>query len=218
MDRLKNKVAIITSAVHWFRGDPAAQARTAEEAIALSEAQSLPLWLGVAKVFRGAARAVAETDAMGVAEMSETLTLVAGTGVQAGAPALFVLLAQAQYAVGQLAEAMVTIETGLVIAAQTGQPFSDAELHRAKGELLLAAPAGGTAEAEALFRHALEIARAQGARSLELRAVTSLARLLRDQRRHAEARDVLAPVYGWFTEGFDTSDLREAKALLELLA
>jgi len=206
------------SVVHWFRGDPAAQVRTAEEAIALSEAQGFPLWLGLAKVFRGAARAVAEADAVAVAEISEGLTLAAGTGAQAGAPGLFALLAQAQQAVGQLAEAMVAVETGLAIAGQTDQPLSDAELHRAKGELLLAAPAGGTAEAEALFRHALEIARAQRARSLELRAVTSLARLLRDQRRHAEARDVLAPVYGWFTEGFDTADLVEAKALLHELA
>ncbi|HKB40980.1 MAG TPA: hypothetical protein VKD72_31420 [Gemmataceae bacterium] len=205
------------SAVHSFRGDPAAQVRTAEEAIALSEAQGFPLWLGVAKVFRGAARAAAEADATAVAEISEGLTRAAGTGAQAGAPLLFALLAQAQHAVGQLAEAMVAVETGLAIAAQTGQPFADAELYRSKGELLLASSAAGVPEAEALFRHALEIARAQGARSIELRAATSLARLLRDQGRRAEARDVLAPVYGWFTEGFDTGDLAEAKALLEEL-
>src|SRR4030095_6978265 len=136
------------SVVHWFRGDPAAQVRTAEEAISVSEAWGFPLYLSLAKLWRGAARAVAEEDANAVAEMSEVLSRAAGTGAQAGAPALFALLAQAQHAVGQRAEAMVAVETGLAIAAQTGQPFWDAELYRSKGELLLASPAGDAAEAE----------------------------------------------------------------------
>jgi len=90
-------------------------------------------------------------------------------------------------------------------------------LHRLKGELLLAIPHGSGAETEALFRRALEIARAQEAKSFELRAATSLARLWQRQRKLAEARALLAPVYAWFTEGFDTGDLAEAKALLEEL-
>ena len=203
------------SVVHWLRGDPAAQSRTAEETIALSEAQGFPLWLGLAKVWGAAARAVAKADAIAVAEISEGLTLAAGTGAQGGAPALFTVLAQAQHAVGQLPEAMVAVETGLAIAAQTGQPFWDAELHRRKGELLLAA--GDATEAEALFGQAIEIAREQGSRSLELRAAMSLARLLHATGRSHEARALLAPIYLWFTEGFDTRDLHEAKALLEEL-
>ena len=103
---------------------------------------------------------------------------------------------------------------GLAVAAQTGQPLFDADLHRLDGDLLLAT--GGTAdEAAARYHRALAIAREQGARSFELRAATSLARLWRDQGKRAEARDLLAPVYATFTEGFATRDLIDAKALLD---
>jgi len=115
-----------------------------------------------------------------------------------------------------LADARRAVETGLAVAAQAGEAFWDADLHRLQGEIVLAT--GGTpANAATLFHRALGIARAQQAKALELRAATSLARLLRDQGRVADARALLAPVYGWFTEGFDTRDLIEAKALLEEL-
>jgi predicted ATPase len=144
------------------------------------------------------------------------LALAAETGHQGGAPALFALLAEAQRAAGQLTEAQNTVATGLAVAAQTGQHIIDVDLHRLDGDLLLAT--GGDAdEAAARYHRALAIAREQGSRSLELRAATSLARLWRDQGTRAEARDLLAPVYGRFTEGFDTRDLIEAKALLEEL-
>jgi predicted ATPase len=114
------------------------------------------------------------------------------------------------------AEARGTVATALAVAAQTGQPFFDADLHRLDGDLLLAT--GGTAdEAAARYHRALAIAREQGARSFELRAATSLARLSRDQGKRAEAGALLAPVYDWFTEGFDTRDLQDAKALLKEL-
>jgi predicted ATPase len=96
--------------------------------------------------------------------------------------------------------------------------FYDAELSRFKGELMLACSAEPHAEGEACFRQALDIARRQQAKSWELRAAMSLARLWQQQGRRAEAQDLLAPIYGWFTEGFDTADLQEAKALLEELA
>ena len=95
--------------------------------------------------------------------------------------------------------------------------WKNAEKPRCRGEVLLMLPEPDWAGAEACFRRAVEIARAQGARWWELRAAVSLARLLRDQGRRAEARDLLAPVYGWFTEGFDLPDLREAGALLDTL-
>ena len=94
-------------------------------------------------------------------------------------------------------------------------PFWDSELQRLKGELHLGNDQSDAAAAEACFIRAIETARAQCAKSLELRAAASLARLWRDQGKRGEARDLLAPVYGWFTEGFDTADLKEAKALLE---
>jgi predicted ATPase len=103
------------------------------------------------------------------------------------------------------------------VATKTGQHLSDAGLYHLKGELLLDTDPANAAEAEALFCRALEIARAQEAKSFELRTATSLTRLWQRQRKRAEARALLAPVYAWFTEGFDTRDLVEAKALLDEL-
>jgi class 3 adenylate cyclase/predicted ATPase len=201
--------------VHWLRRDVAAQRERATEVVTLSEAQGFPLWLGVGRAFHAAARVMAG-DFGALLETMDGLALAAETGNQNGGPALFALLAEAQQAVGQLAEAQSTVATGLAVAAQTGQFFCDADLHRLDGDLLLAT--GGDAdEAAARYHRALAIAREQGARSFELRAAMSLARLWRDQGKRAEARDLLAPVYAWFTEGFDTRDLIEAKALLDEL-
>ena len=94
----------------------------------------------------------------------------------------------------------------------------EADIHRIAGEIALLSPEQDTAKAEAYFERALAVARQQQAKSLELRAAMSMARLWRDQRKPQQARELLAPVYGWFTEGFDTRDLKEAKALLEELA
>src|SRR5262249_6968212 len=114
------------------------------------------------------------------------------------------------------AEAQGTVATALTISVQTGQSNWDADLHRLDGDLLLAI-GGAPDEAAARYDRALALAREQGARSLELRAATSLARLLRDQAKRAEPRALLAPIYEWFTEGFDTGDLIAAKALLDEL-
>jgi predicted ATPase len=110
-----------------------------------------------------------------------------------------------------LAKALATVHT-------TGEQFCEAELHRLKGKLLLACSAEHYAEAEACFQQALDVARRQSAKSLELRAAMSLSRLWQHQGKREEARQLLAEVYGWFTERFDTADLQEAKALLEELA
>ncbi len=109
------------------------------------------------------------------------------------------------------------VKEGLASVAKTGQRFADPPLHHVKGELLLAQNPSHGAEAELCFRTAIEIARRQSARSMELRATTSLARLLRDTGRRDEARAMLADIYAWFTEGFDTADLKDAKSLLEEL-
>jgi predicted ATPase len=105
----------------------------------------------------------------------------------------------------------------LEIADALGQNWADAELYRLRGDVLIGSPSPDQAKAEACFREALAIARERGTRGFELRAAVSLARLLSDQRRRAEACDLLAPVYGWFTEGFDTQDLKQAKTLLDEL-
>jgi predicted ATPase len=106
---------------------------------------------------------------------------------------------------------------GLVVRAQE-EHFYEAEVYRLQGELLWARSAEDHAEVEGAFRQALAIARRQQAKSLELRASMSLSRLWQQQGRRAEAYALLAPIYGWFTEGFDTADLQEAKALLNALA
>ena len=125
------------------------------------------------------------------------------------------LLARACEVAGQIEEASILLDDALQIVERTGERWFAAELNRHKGQLLLRQ--GDTAAAEELYRKALSIAREQEAKLWELRAAVSLARLRRDQSRRAEARDLLAPVYGRFTEGFDTSDLKEAKALLDEL-
>ena len=125
------------------------------------------------------------------------------------------LLARACAIAGQVEQALAALDEALQTANSTGERWLDAELHRHKGRLLLRQ--GQVDAAEGLYRKALEIAREQEAKLWELRAAVSLAQLRHNQGRRAEARDLLAPVYGWFTEGFDTPDLKEAKALLDSL-
>jgi predicted ATPase len=199
--------------VHWLRRDVAAQRERATEVVVLCKAaQAFPSLLGLGRTFHTAARVMAG-DVAALPEIMDGMALAAETGGPAGAPAVFALLAGAQRAADQLAEAQGTVATGLAVAAQTGQFFFDADLQRLDGDLLLAT-GGPAAEAAARYHRALAIAREQGARSFELRAATSLARLWRDQGKRAEARALLAPVYATFTEGFSTRDLIEAKALL----
>ena len=133
-------------------------------------------------------------------------------------PLLLSLLARAEAEVGQfdgawrcIGEAMTAIET-------TNERWVEAEVHRISGEIALLSLNPDAAKAEAHFERALAVARQQQAKSLEIRAAMSMARLWRGQGKGDEARDLLAPVYGWFTEGFDTLDLKEAKALLDELA
>jgi predicted ATPase len=125
------------------------------------------------------------------------------------------LQARASEIAGQIEEALTLLDNALQSAERTRERWFEAELHRHKDQLLLRQ--GHPEAAEELYRKALSIAKEQEAKLWELRAAASLARLRRDQGRRAEARDLLAPVYGWFTEGFATQDLKEAKALLDSL-
>ncbi len=128
------------------------------------------------------------------------------------------ILAEAYWKVGRTEEGLSALSEALALVDKTGARGGEAEIHRLKGELLLAQSEGNQAEAEACFHKALEIARGQQAKSWELRAATSLSRLWQSQGKWGEARDLLAPVYDWFTEGFETADLKEAKTLLEELS
>jgi predicted ATPase len=128
------------------------------------------------------------------------------------------LLAEVSAQVGQTAEGLEALAEALATVAQSAARWWEAELHRLRGELLLQHSVASPEEAETCFQQALDVARRQEAKSLELRAAMSLARLWQQQGRRAEAHELLAPIYGWFTEGFDTADLKEAKALLEELS
>jgi predicted ATPase len=131
---------------------------------------------------------------------------------------MLAFLAEAHGKAGQAEEGLALLDEAQGLVAKTGERTAEAEVHRVKGELLLARSPSDPTQAEVSFREALEVARRQSAKSFELRAATSLARLWQRQGKRDEARDLLAPVYAWFTEGFDTKDLRDAKALLEELA
>jgi len=209
--------------LHWLRRDAASQREAAQQLIALSEAQGFPFWLAAGKLLHAASLATSGAATATVAEISDHIARVSARFN----PPELALIAELQHLGGQHAEALTTVEKALAVSARTGVHSSDAELHRLKGEALLARQTEGprfkvegahpTTDAAECFRRALEIARGQEARSVELRAATSLARLLRTQGKNAEARELLAPIYDWFTEGFDTGDLIDAKALLEEL-
>jgi predicted ATPase len=140
-------------------------------------------------------------------------------GVHLHDPYYKALLADSYLGVGEAPLGLAVLDEATRFANESGVRFWDAELLRLKGKLMAhLSPGGGPQEVEACYREALAVARRQQARSLELRAATSLARLWRDQGKRTEARDLLAPIYGWFTEGFDTPDLKEAKAMLDELA
>ena len=188
------------------------------ELIALTAEQGFAHWLATGTIFRGWCMAISGELEAGAMEMRRGLADKQATGAQLKVPYYLGLMAAIEGsadrdgAISLLAEALARVD-------KTGERWFEAELHRLWGELLL--PPSSVSEivdAEVRFRRALAIAGKQKARFWELRAATSLARLWRDQGKRDEARDLLAPVYGWFTEGFDTLDLKEAKALLDELA
>jgi len=150
--------------------------------------------------------------------VSSELAEFVGAGYQSSSTALYALLSQALLAKQQVMPAREIISKGLAAAEQTSERFFEAELLRLKARaLVIEGGFGVSTDAQELLEESLAIAQSQNARSLELRAAADLSRLHRDQGRCADARDLLTPVYAWFTEGFDTQDLKEAKALLDAL-
>jgi predicted ATPase len=127
------------------------------------------------------------------------------------------MLAEVHGSLGQPEAGLTALREALALVKTTGERYYAAELHRLQGELLLQHATPEWSHAETCFQQALDLARRQEAKSLELRAAMSLSRLWQQQGKRAEAYDLLAPIYGWFTEGFDTADLQEAKTLLEEL-
>jgi class 3 adenylate cyclase/predicted ATPase len=190
----------------------------AEAVMTLATEQGFPFWLAEATIFVGWAQAEQGRGAEGIAQIQHGLATRQAIGLELTQPVYLTMLAEAYENEGQPAEGLARLADALTRVDTTGERWREAELHRLHGELLLAWSAENHREAETCFQQALALARRQQAKSLELRAAMSLSRLWQQQGKRAEARELLAPVYGWFTEGFDTADLLEAKALLEELS
>jgi predicted ATPase len=183
--------------------------------VAIAIEQGFAFWRAYGTICSGWIKVQNGDGAEGLSLLRDGLGAYRATGGETYMPHHIDLLARACEITGQVEEAVILLNDALQIVERTGERWFAAELNRHKGHLLLRQ--GHTEAAEELYRKALSIAQAQQAKLWELRAATSLARLRRDQGRRSEALDLLAPIYGWFTEGFDTPDLKEAKALLEEL-
>jgi predicted ATPase/class 3 adenylate cyclase len=195
----------------------AAQER-ATAAIVLCTEQGFAHYLARGRILRGWTMAEQGQGAEGLAQMRQGLTAYQATGAEVFRPYYLAFLAEAHGKVGQAEEGLSVLAQALAAVHKTGERLYEAELYRLKGELLLVRSAENHEEAEASFQQALLVARHQQAKSLELRGVMSLSRLWQHQGKRAAAYDLLAPVCGWFTEGFDTADLQGAKALLAELS
>jgi tetratricopeptide (TPR) repeat protein len=207
---------IIRGLMAHFRREPESARAYNAEAIALSEENGFPTWLAAARFYNG--RALAELGQLeqGIAEMEAAEGDCRRHGVTMR-PYRTALLADAYARIGRREEALGMLNDVLAQIERTGEKREQAEILRFMGEVLLMGGGGATEEAERFFRAALGVARAQEARWWELRATTSLTRLLAKRGHRNEARTMLAEIYGWFTEGFDTADLKDAKALLDEL-
>jgi class 3 adenylate cyclase/predicted ATPase len=206
------------AALHQLRGEVGRAREVAETALALTTEEMLPFFRAHAIVLRGWTLVRQGQSEEGIARLREGLVAYRATGADLECSHWLALLAEAYRDTGEPEQGLRLTGEALDHVAQTGIVYYEPELHRLDAELRLRLDTPDEQRAETSFRHALETARRQQAKSLELRAATSLARLWGEQGRRAEARDLLAPVYGWFTEGFDTADLKEAKALLDQLS
>jgi predicted ATPase len=203
--------------LHQFCRDSQLAQEKAEEIITLSHEQGFPYFVALGVILRGWALATQGQEAEGITEMGQGLAAFQATGAGLLKPYWLALLAEA-HSKRQTEEALRLLDEAQMLTDRTGGSCCEAELYRLKGELQLGQTIPDELQAETCFQQAIDVARRQQAKSWELRAAMSLARLWQQQGKYAEARDLLAPVYGWFTEGFDTADLQEAKALLQALS
>ncbi len=198
-----------------FIGDDAPARRRAEIVRELAARHDFPNWAAAADIHLGWGLAREERFDEGLALLRQGIDALEAIKTVLLRPHYLCRLARTEFQAGEPARAQRTLARAHELVQATGERFWEPEMHRLGG--VFAAADGDQASAGASFERSLETAREMGAKSLELRAATSLARLLNDQGRAADARDLLAPVYGWFTEGFDTPDLKDAKALLDEL-
>jgi predicted ATPase len=211
--RTLNNVAML----HKLRGEPDATQKWTEAALAIETEQGFGRLLGATMFTRGWALAAQGRHEEGMVQMRQGLATRRAMGARQSEAENLARLGEAYGRIGQVEEGLRLLTEALEVMAK-GDLWYEAEMHRIQGELLLRQAVPDALQAEACFQQALTVARRQQAKSYELRAAVSLSRLWQQQGKRAEARQMLAEVYGWFTEGFDTPDLQEARALLDALA
>ena len=189
-----------------------------DELLTLAEEKGAAYWKAVGTVLQGELSALTGRTSFAAQTIASGLAAMRPTGATVYIPTYLSSLARAYADVGRFDDASRTIDEAMTAVETTKERMVEAEINRIGGEVALRLPEADVAKAEAYFERALEVARQQQAKSWELRAAMSMARLWRDQGKPQQARELLAPVYGWFTEGFDTLDLKEARALLGELA
>jgi predicted ATPase len=211
-------VLLHAAVLHRFGRDEASARKSAESCIAIATEHILPQWLAGARVVRGSSLSPLEGRGEGIAQMRKAMADWAATAAVLYRPIFLAFIAEACWHLGRLDEASAAVAEATTIIKETGERLYEAEVLRLRGELALARSPADPVAAEAAFRVALEVARHQDARSWELRATTSLARLWQRRGKREEARQILADAYAWFTEGHETPDLHDARALLGELA
>jgi predicted ATPase len=205
---------------HQFRREAHLASQRAEAAMAICAEQKFAYYLGWAMIIKGWALAEQGDIETGITQIHRGLDTLRDTGAKRSLPYYLALLAEVYGKSGQAEEGLRVLDEAFAEAQNIGEPWWEAELHRLRGELILRSEGSiGNAAVtpEACFQKALAVARRQQSKSLELRAAVSLSRLWQSQGKRQDASDLLAPIYDWFTEGFDTADLKDAKALLDEL-
>jgi predicted ATPase len=210
-------VLVFAAILHRLCGEVQAAYTRADAARLLAAEHGFAQWFAGGTILRGWTVATQGQAAEGIAQIHQGLVAWRTAWAEVLRPSWLALLAEAYAAGDDPARGLHELAEALVLVDTTGERWYEAELYRLRGALMLQHAIGEPEEAEACFQQALTIARRQQAKSWELRAATSLARLWQQQGKRTEAYDLIAPIYGWFTEGFDTADLQEAKALLAAL-
>ena len=207
----------LTAFIYQFRRDVPAVHEHAEAAVTLATAQGFPQYVAMGTSLRGWALALQGQGETGMAQARQGIVALRTTGAALHVPYLCTVLADVSAHLGHTADGLQALAEAHTLVEQQEQRMWEAEVCRLRGVLLLRQTETPPAEAEPWLQRALDVARRQEAKALELRAAMSLARLWQQQGKRVEARELLAPMYGWFTEGFDTADLQEAMALLHEL-
>jgi predicted ATPase len=206
------------SVAYFYCGNYAAAKAVLDQLLALADEKGSVFWKPLGTLNQGCVLALTGNASDAIQMTTSGLTVLRPTGSTFWMPLWLSYLARAYSDLGQLNDASRRIGEAMTAIETTKETWYEAEVNRIAGEIALKSPDEDVAKAEAYFERALAVAREQQAKSWELRAAMSMARLWRDQGKRDAARELLAPVYGWFTEGFDTLDLKEAKTLLEALA